>query len=331
MSDDEAVEPRPLLASLLRLSVWLATAAVGVMAASQAFGTTVLSVLFVLQALTPFVAVGATVLAVVSLVMRMWSAVAVNLLALVGLVVLMLPLVGGVDRPPLPEGTPRLVVAMANVYYENATIDEAAARLLTIDADLLAVVEYNPAAAAALTAAGISERYPYRSEMPRNDRTGLVLFSKLPIASSVVAPIGWQLGIDAVIDVQGWPTRVMVVHPVPGTEQGDVSRWSDDLDAIGRMAADGDLPTVVVGDFNASRWHPAFRHLLGTGLADAHEQVGKGWSRSWPANRFLPAFVRIDHALMRNGVVAVDVLDIEVPGSDHVGFVATLALPATSG
>jgi endonuclease/exonuclease/phosphatase (EEP) superfamily protein YafD len=254
--------------------------------------------------------------------------VAINVVAVVGLTTVLMPVLRGFDPPAVPEASPRLVVALSNVLYENPSIDGAATLLLSVDADLLAIVEHNPAAAAALATAGVAERYPYRSELPRNDRTGLVLFSRLPILESVVAPIGQQLGIDATVDVDGIATRVLVVHPVPGTKQDDVSLWSDDLATIGRTAAASDLPTVVVGDFNASRWHPAFRHLLGTGLTDLHEQLDDGWSRSWPANRVLPPFVRIDHLLMRNGVLGVDVHDLEVPGSDHRGFVATVALPA---
>ena len=327
MTEAESPTPRPLLVSLARLALWLTTAAVGVLAASQAFGTTLLSPLFVLQALTPYVAAGALALVVVGLIVRMWSTVAVNLFAVAGLATVLMPVMRGFDPPAVPEATPRVTVAMSNLLYDNPSIDEAATMLLAADADLLAIVEYNPAAAAALATAGVAERYPYRSELPRNDRTGVVLFSRLPIVESVVAPIGHQLGIDATVDVGGIATRVLVVHPVPGTKQGDVSLWSDDLATIGRTAAASDLPTIVVGDFNASRWHPAFRHLLGTGLTDLHEQLGEGWSRSWPANRALPAFVRIDHLLMRNGTVGVTVTDLEVPGSDHRGFVATVALP----
>ena len=331
MSDAEESTPRPLLASLARLALWLATATMGILAASQAFGTTLLSPLFALQAFTPYMVVVAVGLIVVGLIVRMWPTVAINTLAVVGLATVVMPVVRGFDQPIVPVATPRVTVVMSNLLYENDRIDEAAAMLLSVDADLLAIVEYNPTAAAALTAAGVGDRYAYRSELPRSDRTGIVLFSRLPIVESVVAPIGTQLGIDATIDVGGNATRVLVVHPAPGTKQGDVSLWSDDLTTIGRAAAASDLPTIVVGDFNASRWHPAFRHLLGTGLTDLHEQLGKGWSRSWPANQVLPPFVRIDHLLMRNGTVGVDVRDLEVPGSDHRGFVATVALPAPAG
>ncbi len=328
MSDEEVSTPQPLFATLVRLALWLATAAVGVLAISQAFGVTGLALVFALQALTPVVVIGAIGLILVALVVRMWPVVLLNAVAVAGLVTVLMPVIGGSDRPVVDPAAPQLVVAVSNIYYENPSIDAAATALLDLDADVLGIVEYNPVAAAALEAQGVNVRYPYRSAMPRNDRTGIVLFSRLPIIESVVAPIGHQLGIIATIDVRGVATRIILVHPVPASSQSDVGLWSDDLRTIGRTAAESDLPTIVAGDFNASRWHPAFRHMLDWGLDDVHEQVGKGWSRSWPANRFFPPFVRIDHALVRNGAVGVDMLDIVVPGSDHRGYVATIAVQA---
>ena len=330
MSDEDASTPQPLFASLARLALWLATAAVGILAISQAFGVTGIALVFALQALTPFVVVGAIVLILVALVVRMWTVVLLNALAVAGLVTVLMPVIGGSERPVVDPAAPQLVMAVSNIYYENPSIDAAATTLLDIDADVLGIIEYNPAAAAALEAQGVNDRYPYRSAMPRSDRTGIVLFSRLPIIDSIVAPIGHQLGIIATIDVRGVATRVILVHPVPASSQSDVGRWSDDLKTIGRTAADSDLPTVVAGDFNASRWHPAFRHMLDWGLDDVHEQLGKGWTRSWPANRSFPPFVRIDHALVRNGAAGVAMREIVVPGSDHRGFVVTIAVQAVA-
>ena len=54
------------------------------------------------------------------------------------------------------------------------------------------------------------------------------------------------------------------------------------LATIGDEATSPGPPTIVVGDFNASRWHPPFRRLLRRGLRDSHEWLGHGFSTSWP-------------------------------------------------
>ena len=82
---------------------------------------------------------------------------------------------------------------------------------------------------------------------------------------------------------------------------------------------------MVVGDLNSSYWHPDFRDLLDAGFVDAHIANGKGFSASWPTDMIGPAFVRLDHALTTGGLVSTDVADFEIPGSDHRGFVVTVA------
>jgi len=65
--------------------------------------------------------------------------------------------------------------------------------------------------------------------------------------------------------------------------------------------------------------------LLDAGLVEAHIAHGRGFSASWPTDQIVPAFVRLDHALTTAGLVSTDVADFEIPGSDHRGFVVTVA------
>ena len=84
---------------------------------------------------------------------------------------------------------------------------------------------------------------------------------------------------------------------------------------------------VVLGDFNADRDHAAFRRLLSIGLRDAHDERGRGLARTWPTR--LP-LLQLDHVLVRDGrggrLVAEDVREVVVPGSDHRAVVADLAV-----
>ena len=84
-------------------------------------------------------------------------------------------------------------------------------------------------------------------------------------------------------------------------------------------------PTLLIGDFNASYWHPDFRSALDAGFVSAHTATGAGFSTSWPTTWPIPAFVRLDHALTAGGLVATDVEDFDVAGSDHLGMIVTVA------
>jgi len=67
--------------------------------------------------------------------------------------------------------------------------------------------------------------------------------------------------------------------------------------------------------------------LLDGHWRDAHEAVGRGLSTSWSTLGLVPSFVRLDHALVDHRLVVCDVADFTVTGSDHRGFVVTIARP----
>ncbi len=85
-------------------------------------------------------------------------------------------------------------------------------------------------------------------------------------------------------------------------------------------------PAVMTGDFNAAWWHPEFRAILANGWRDVHHTVGRGLSGSWPVDRLLtPRFIRLDHALVNDGLVVGHVADVDIPGSDHLGLLVSVS------
>jgi endonuclease/exonuclease/phosphatase (EEP) superfamily protein YafD len=302
----------------------------GVLAITQALGFGLIGPLPVIQSLTPWLLLPAFPVAVVA-AWRGRRALAITAAGIaVALLVLSAPIAFPGGRPGVPADASRFTVAFANVYHHNAST-MAGEAVLEPDADVLAVVELNEAMNEHLQQLGVDDRYPYRVARPYWSSEGLAVYSRFPIVSEEIRRIGSRLGLEAILDVDGQQVRLLVVHPFPPVSDGRTSReWADSLDAIGDAATSAGPPTVVVGDFNASRWHPPFRHLLGRGLRDVHEWMGKGFSTSWPVAWDLPPFVRLDHALLGPGVVPTEVSELHVPGSDHRGFVAELALTETS-
>ena len=47
-------------------------------------------------------------------------------------------------------------------------------------------------------------------------------------------------------------------------------------------------PLLLIGDFNATMYHPRFDDLLDTGLTDAHSARGTGLTGTWPRDRAVP-------------------------------------------
>jgi endonuclease/exonuclease/phosphatase (EEP) superfamily protein YafD len=311
--------------TLFEIIGWVLIAGMGVVLATQALGRTPLPVVFAAQALTPYMLPVAIVLVVVAAATgSLGMAIAAAFVA-IGVGWLMTPIVFRPRRQLLDTGGPTLTVAHANVLLDNARPVDAARVLFELDADVLSLTEHMMTIREQLLALGIERTHPHRLERVPGDRDGIALFSRYPITGQL-REIGHQLAIEATIDHHGVPIDVLVVHPLPGLNRNWLRRWRDDMASIERAATSTGRPTVVVGDFNASRWHPAFRRILHGELVDAHEQLGRAFSVSWPTRGPMPAFVRLDHALVSRGLVATAIDDVTVPGSDHRGFVVTVAV-----
>jgi endonuclease/exonuclease/phosphatase family metal-dependent hydrolase len=140
--------------------------------------------------------------------------------------------------------------------------------------------------------------------------------------------------VVADVHAPGGAVRVVVVHTVSPLHGSRL--WAQDLAALAAIDIDG--PAVMTGDFNASWGHPEMRRLMTAGgWRDAHQLLGRGLSCSWPTDHWHPAFkihppfVRLDHALVNDGLRVLDASGFDVPGSDHLGVVVTVqrARPAT--
>lgn len=279
-----------------------------------------------LQALTPYLLVWSLPLGIgAAIAKRTWLAISMAA-PLLTLAVLAAPIVFH-PGPADASGSATLQVAFANTLYSNPTPELAAAVLGSAEADVLVLAEFTPEMQAALEAA-VGDLYPHRagSTVPQPSSNGIAVWSRLPIVSGGPVEVGGRTAVDVTVQAAGTVVRVLGVHTSPPTH--DAADWSRQLRAVRNRAGEGDLRTLVVGDFNGSRWHPSFRGLLDDGWTDTHEAMGSGWSVSWPTDEgwLPPTFVRLDHALYGNGLSPTALTDLDIPGGDHRGFVATYAI-----
>jgi endonuclease/exonuclease/phosphatase (EEP) superfamily protein YafD len=301
---------------------WVAVVIVGLVVSTQAVGWQGTRLVAATHALTPHLV--ATMVPVAAYALWRSKPPLGITGAAVGLAGLSLavPIVFPPKQPEPVPGSIGLDVMAVNLLYENRRIDDAADEVFGLDADVIVFSEYTPDHRAALVARPEADRYPHRAEREGRRAGGAAIWSRFPI-SDFERPRTSNFSIDLVVDGPDGPVRVVGVHaPTP---LSDLDGWKRDLYRFGRLARRPGPPTLVIGDFNASYWHPGFRDLLDDGLSDAHLALGEGWSASWPADGVVPPFVRLDHALTTDDLVATAVDDFDVPGSDHTGFVVTVA------
>jgi endonuclease/exonuclease/phosphatase family metal-dependent hydrolase len=116
---------------------------------------------------------------------------------------------------------------------------------------------------------------------------------------------------------------------------GDADQWWADQRVIRLATADGDGPTLVAGDLNATMDHKPMRQLLAAGYADAATEAKSRWQPTWPSSGEVtllgvpvPSMLAIDHVLVQGGsqqaLRPVQTQTFTVFGTDHRALVAAL-------
>ncbi|MCI4673465.1 endonuclease/exonuclease/phosphatase family protein [Candidatus Mycolicibacterium alkanivorans] len=282
-------------------------------------------------ALSPYLTAGAATAAVLLLVTRRWitGAAAAALTALA--IAVQLPLFTGANSS---NG------ATVRVFTANVRMGEADPKaLLDIanqNADVVVLEELTAELADALDQTGINNAFRYQTLEPGENGSGVGIWSRFPITLSKRIG-GYRLGmLSAYISVPGTQRdAVFVATHLAGPWPQDIEPWREEIHSLPatlntvKEQAYG-RPVIVAGDFNATYDMAPFRDLLTNGFADAAEQSGAGITRTFPADEKLPPLLGIDHVLTYNAT-ATDVQTVRVPGSDHLGLLATIGLTPLRG
>jgi len=226
-------------------------------------------------------------------------------------------------------GAPTLRVLSLNVLGGSADPAAVVRAIEQHKVDVLVVQELTPGMVHRLVDAGIDILLPYCHLDPRPLAAGTGLWARWPLAPLPPVPGMVAAAPRARIQpVEGWPVRVTGVHPKAPVRH-NVRRWQQELAAIRSSLVDTDGPQVVAGDFNASRDHRPFRDLLAAGFLDCADAAQRRpWPGfTWPAGRWIPPIMRLDHVLVSRGSATVrSSRVIRVPGTDHRGVFAVIQL-----
>ena len=171
----------------------------------------------------------------------------------------------------------------------------------------------------------LDDTYRFRIIEPADGVAGIGLWSTYPMAEAAIDTMvagGWP-SVRAEIEVGSRAIQVVGIHPPPPGSAADRRVQSTELAIIGRMPRD--IPTIVMGDFNASFEHAVMRDLLAeTGMRDVHLEAGPMVPATWPNP--LP-LLHIDHILVTHEFAIEEATIPTVQwGGDHRAVAAELAL-----
>jgi endonuclease/exonuclease/phosphatase (EEP) superfamily protein YafD len=226
-----------------------------------------------------------------------------------------------------PADASSLTMVSHNLNGVDDRIEEIVTALPEEDADILIYFE-SPHVLRDEVAA-VESPYEVAFSNRGDDDVNLLVLSRIPVVGARMLDLGSESRSETVtveLAIDGAPIHVLGIRTRSPREPERAEVRRDELTAVQEWVRAQDDPVVVIGDLNATPWHPDFRDLV-AGAELRNSQRGFGIQPTWPT-WFPPAMIPIDHALHTEDLVAVDRELGEHHGSPHRALRVEYALAA---
>jgi len=224
--------------------------------------------------------------------------------------------------PAPASGGNSLTLLTMNLRCNHSGASDLAALAQRTGPDVVVVQGFDSTQLSALGDAW-SQALPHSTfhPMSRQSGCGTLVASRTPLRT-LSAPDDAQPIVE--VDRPGGPVVLLPVD-LPTPTNG-VTAW---LDAFAHLSeavtAHRDRPLVVAGDFNAVREHEPLRRLLeDTGLRDAAEGAGAGWTPTFPSRAWHPPVLGLDHTLIGAPLEASEVRTEAIAGQEHRALIVRI-------
>lgn len=284
--------------------------------------------LYIANSLTLYLYLPSYVVVLIALWRRWWILGAISVFAVACHLVWVLPdfRSSAIARPP--AGADPVKVFSANLYMNNPDPRAIIAEIQAAEPDVILLQEYSSRWETDLTEAGIGGDYPYSIRRVRQDSFGTAIYSRTPLVDEEVWYSGEVPMLSATIGSPSGRLRIINWHPLPPASFEYFRVLNKQYaDLIARLS-DSQIPTIVMGDFNATQHARCMQRLEAIGFRSAHEAVGRGYAWTFPNGTSRVPPIRIDHALMPQGVHCLSIREGRGAGSDHKPLIAEFALDA---
>lgn len=230
---------------------------------------------------------------------------------LIGLPLVALPWLTASPAAPHADGSPDLVVTVANVNIRQRDPDALLAWLQRSPANVVVLTELSPDYARALETRRFGG-FPHQALHPLASPPGLGILSDRPLRDvRVLADSLGALRMDATLDVDGRAVQFIAAHPKPPMATRKFVARDQLLRTLAAQASR--QPMIVAGDFNATPWSSAMRDPRMRPLKRI-----TGWAPTYPSEGHGFLGVGIDHVLMSSSFAGTGAERGPDIGSDHL-------------
>jgi vancomycin resistance protein VanJ len=189
--------------------------------------------------------------------------------------------------PPAQGGDVTVTAMTFNMLGSNQHPEGVVATIHSSGADVVALQELNPPAAARIQR-DLAAAYPYQVLNPREGDSGMGVISRYPLQHIDAALPGDWIGTPQVLslNLHGIPITLLHVH-VRSSDLGatdgmaTVRERERQTRTLADFAAMHSEPLIVLGDFNTTDQSVAYATLASV-LADSWREVGWGPGHTFP-------------------------------------------------
>ena len=217
-------------------------------------------------------------------------------------------------------GTSRVLrLFYANINQDNLQKSLIRSLIEREEPDVVAILEPDHTWIESLN---LRSGYPNHIEMPRDDRFGIALYSKMPIKLTQETELGE--GLPPIISVQlqrenEMPISFVAAHFPPPLSSAALSTAKLMARRLSTVLRHQPGNVIVAADLNASPFSSIYTRIAG-GAYLTHVLYGRGLQKTWHADK--PMFnLTIDHVLYKGRLTTTEARVVPLPGSDHNGYV----------
>lgn len=214
-----------------------------------------------------------------------------------------------------------LSMTQMNVHQANNSFAATVAAARANAGDLLSVQEVDARWKAALVE-GLSDLYPYHIAQTADDNYGLALLSRFPFEDATVFDLKGLPAISAKVQVNEVDIQVLAVHLRSPESRSDLKQRNEQWAALADLVNNTSGDIILIGDLNTVPWDHAAQSF------NAHTSMSWGphpLAPTWPSLLGIP-LIPLDHVLTSPGLCIQTVHTFLIPGSDHRGISASIAM-----
>lgn len=229
-----------------------------------------------------------------------------------------------------------LRVASFNALTSLADVEQLRSWAMELQPDVLVLIEVDQEFLEDFMAGSVGQTFAHRTALPgKATYQSTVVFARRDIAYVDVKArpelAASRLSPMVTLDVGGREVVLRSVHTYAPV-RGNSERWWRTVGEAGQWMQRVDQPVLLVGDLNASTWHPRLRDGI-AGFDDATANPWWGSVATWPhvtPGERLQAipFAGIDHIVAKQFQVKEAGKQV-ISGSDHLAVWADLAVCTT--